>query len=76
MKNISDVKIGNNIALLENKLNLSDTELAKIIGIARPHLTNIKNQKTIPTLTIAFKIAFALDTPINQVFYPVKISQN
>lgn len=76
MNNISNVKIGNNISLLLNKLGLSDSKCAQKVGISRPHFTNIKNSKTIPTLTIAFKIALALDTPINQVFYPITISQN
>ena len=76
MENISEVEVGNNIALLVKKLGLTDDECSKKIGIARPHFTNIKNGKTIPTLTIAFKISLILDTPINQVFYPIKISHN
>lgn len=58
----------NNIRVLRRSLGLSQHRLGKKVGVSRITINYIENEKTIPSLSLADKIANALDTPLNKVF--------
>ncbi len=71
MNQLKDIKVGNNISLILSKAGKTQETLAREAGLSRPHLTRIINQKHSPTLSLAFRIAAALKTPFEQVFFPI-----
>lgn len=58
----------NNIKNLRFLANMSQTELAKKIGVSRETICRVESNKSNPSLELAYKIAKALDTSIEQVF--------
>ena len=60
--------IGQNIRNLRKQQNLSQIELAVVVGIDRSYLSEIENGLTNVSINILFAIADALNTPIVQLF--------
>lgn len=62
--------------VLRNRLNrilhdrgLAEGEVAMVARLDQGHLNRIKNGRVNPTLITALRIAHALGTPVNQLFY-------
>ena len=62
--------------VLRNRLNrilhdrgLAEGEVAMVARLDQGHLNRIKNGRVKPTLITALRIAHALGTPVNQLFY-------
>ena len=62
--------------VLRNRLNrilhdrgLAEGEVAMVARLDQGHLNRIKNGRVKPTLVTALRIAHALGTPVNQLFY-------
>jgi transcriptional regulator with XRE-family HTH domain len=62
--------------VLRNRLNrilhdrgLAEGEVAMVAKLDQGHLNRIKNGRVKPTLITALRIAHALGTPVNQLFY-------
>jgi transcriptional regulator with XRE-family HTH domain len=62
--------------VLRNRLNrilhdrgLAEGEVALVARLDQGHLNRIKNGRVKPTLVTALRIAHALGTPVNQLFY-------
>lgn len=58
----------NNIKNLRFLANMSQTELAKKIGVSRETICRVESNKSNPSLELAYKIAKTLGTSIEQVF--------
>jgi putative transcriptional regulator len=48
--------------------NLSQTELAKRVGVTRQTIYSIENGRFTPSVLLAFRIAHILRIPIDQLF--------
>lgn len=59
----------NNIRKIREELEITQEGLANTIGITRPYLSAIENDRKNPSCTIADKIAKALDRPFGEIFY-------
>lgn len=59
----------NNIRELRKKLNLTQEELAKTLGVTRQTINSIENNKYNPTLELAMKLAKTLGVPVEQIFF-------
>lgn len=59
----------NNIKLIREKLSITQKELSELVGISRQYISEIECKKKIPTIRIAFDIAEALNTSVEEVFY-------
>jgi transcriptional regulator with XRE-family HTH domain len=62
--------------VLRNRLNrvlhdrgLAEGEVAMVARLDQGHLNRIKNGRVKPTLVTALRIAYALGTSVNQLFY-------
>lgn len=51
-------------------LGLSQEELARRCGVSRQTVNAIENNKYDPTLALAFRLAQALGTTVDQLFTP------
>lgn len=60
----------NRIHELRKALGLSQQELAKCCGVSRQTVNAIENNKYDPTLALAFGLAKALNTTVDDLFTP------
>lgn len=60
--------IGNNIRDIRKRQQLSQIDLAVMVGIDRAYLSEIENGKTNTSINVLYAIADALNTPIIQFF--------
>ena len=51
-----------------NKHNFSMRQLSEMSGVSLTHISFIENEKTTPTITIARKLANALNTTVDNLF--------
>lgn len=62
----------NELRILRNKSNLSQKELAKLLGISQQAYSLIENGTCDPSMTTAKKIAVFFDTTIDELFFKDK----
>lgn len=58
----------NHIKNLRSESKLSQAELAKLCHVSRQTINAIENNKYDPTLQLAFNIAEALNTTVDELF--------
>lgn len=67
--NMSNCPISNNIRRLRFNANeMTQQELADKVKVTRQTIVAIENEKYSPTLELAFRIAKAFNTPLEEVF--------
>lgn len=59
----------NSLAQTRKKTGMSQEILAKKVGITRQYLSEIENGKKQPSVIIAVKIAKALNTKVEDIFF-------
>lgn len=65
MKNSNKTKtIGQKIKLRRQQLSITQTHLAKAIGVQKQRITELENTSKRPSAEMLFKISQALDAPI------------
>lgn len=62
----------NRVREFRQKMNLSQNALAKEIGVARQTINLIENNKYNPSLELCIKLAKALQTDLNSLFWEVE----
>lgn len=66
---MSKYTINNNIRKLRFfKDEMTQQELAKIVGVTRQTISSLEKGKYSPSLDLAFRIALAFDVPLDSVF--------
>lgn len=60
-------KLGENLKKIRTKKNITQTELAKTLGVDKSFVSNIENGKTNPTLSTITNIAGALGVSSNDL---------
>lgn len=64
------MELSNTIKLLRAKHNdMSQQDLANIVGCSRQTIISIETGKKKPSVEIALKISYALKTPMDQIFF-------
>jgi putative transcriptional regulator len=66
---MKDNKIGNNLKALRANLDLTQAQLAEMVGVARVSIVSIETGRYIPTIETALRISKALGVPIEQIFW-------
>ena len=59
----------NNIAKIRKSRGLTQKKLALKLGSSQQFISDIENMKTIPSLTMAFKIKNILGVSLEEIFY-------
>lgn len=67
MKDIDMVKIGQRIKELRNDCELTQKELAQLIGVAQNTITQYENGSTKPSLEVLVKLADALNATTDYI---------
>lgn len=60
-------KLGENLKKFRIQKNITQTEIAKTLGVDRSFVSNIENGKTNPTLSTIASLAKSLDITINEL---------
>lgn len=58
----------NKIAEFRKRLGMSQEDLAQLVGVSRPYLSDIENRKYSPSGPLLLKIAKALGENVETVF--------
>jgi transcriptional regulator with XRE-family HTH domain len=61
-------KLGGNLKRIRVSKNVTQVEIAKILGVDRSFVSNIENGKNNPTLSTITNLAKALKVPIDELF--------
>ena len=64
------MRMENRIRELRKQAGLSQEELAKSCGVSPQTINAIENQKYDPTLALAFRLAKALGSRVDELFLP------
>jgi putative transcriptional regulator len=54
---------------LRLKNNLTQEYLAGMVGVTRQTIISIEKEKFVPSVKLALELAFALDAPIDELFF-------
>ena len=61
-------KLGKNIKKIRTRNNVTQVEIANILGVDRSFVSNIENGKNNPTLSTIANLAKALKVPVDELF--------
>ncbi|MGX7200338.1 helix-turn-helix transcriptional regulator [Enterococcus nangangensis] len=59
----------NTMKLSRLQKNLSQTQLAEIVGVSRQTISNIENEEFYPSAKLSFLLCLALDKKFEELFY-------
>lgn len=63
------MRLGNHIKKLREARDLTQLQLAEEIEVSRKTINTIENEVFIPSTILAFKLARALDTTVEELFW-------
>jgi putative transcriptional regulator len=61
--------VKNNISQVIRQKNMTQADLAKMVGVKREYINRIINRKVTPTIPLGLRIANALEVPIEKLFF-------
>lgn len=64
-----DVKLNNRIRVFRAEHNLTQSDLAELIGVSRKTISTIEVGRFVPSTVIALMIARQFDVPVEEVFW-------
>ena len=59
----------NNIYKVIRQKNMTQADLARIVGVKREYINRIINRKITPTVPLGLRIANALSVPVEELFF-------
>lgn len=66
----------NRVRELRQSRKLSQLALAEEVGVARQTINLIENDKYNPSLDLCLKLAYALETDLNTLFWEVELHES
>ncbi len=64
-----ELRLKNNVAEYRKKKNLSQAELARLVGVSRNTISSIETGQYEPTAKLAYLLSLALDLKFEDLFY-------
>jgi putative transcriptional regulator len=64
-----ELKLKNNLAEIRKQKELSQADLAKLVGVSRNTISSIETGQYEPTAKLALLLAVALDLKFEDIFY-------
>jgi putative transcriptional regulator len=64
-----EARIGNRLKQRRAEKNLTQADLAKLVGVSRKTINTVENSVFIPSVLLALTLARQLDTTVEQLFY-------
>jgi putative transcriptional regulator len=69
---MSEVRIGNYLKEQRAQKNLTQADLAKLVGVSRKTINTVENSVFVPSVLLALALARQLDTTVEQLFYLIR----
>ncbi len=69
MAGMEKLKLGNRLKVARAEKNLSQEELADLVGVSRQTISSIETRQYTPSTLLAFFIARQLGKPVDQLFF-------
>lgn len=66
-------RLGNRLKAVRAERNLTQAELALIIGVSRKTINTIENSVFVPSTLLALTLAQALDLKVEEMFFIVDV---
>jgi len=66
---IEELILKNNLPKIRKEKGLSQSELAKMVGVSRNTISSIETGQFVPTAKLALLISIALDLKFEDIFY-------
>ena len=66
---MSEARIGNRLKQRRAEKNLTQADLAKLVGVSRKTINTVENSVFIPSVLLALTLAWQFDTTVEQLFY-------
>ncbi|MGH8428180.1 MAG: helix-turn-helix transcriptional regulator [Gammaproteobacteria bacterium] len=66
---MGDGRLGNRLKQLRAAKNLTQADLAELVGVSRKTINTVENNVFIPSVMLAMKLARQLGTSVESVFY-------
>lgn len=64
-----ELVLKNNLKQVRGEMNLSQTQLAEIVGVSRNTISSIETGQYCPTAKLALILCIALDKKFEELFY-------
>jgi putative transcriptional regulator len=61
--------LANRLRVARAERNLSQTELARAVGVSRQTISSIETGQYCPSTLLAFRLARVLDAPVDRLFW-------
>ena len=65
----SQNELGNQLREIRTQQNYTQAELAALVGVSRKTINTVENRVFIPSTLLALKLADALNTKVEELFY-------
>jgi len=65
----SSVRLGNRLKVARAEIGMSQTELAKDVGVTRQTISSIETGTYCPSALLAFRLAERLNENVDELFY-------
>lgn len=66
---MSELRLRNRLKVARAEFNLSQEDLAKLVGVTRQTISSIETGHYCPSALLAFLLAHKLEKPVNDLFY-------
>lgn len=66
---MSKTKLGNRLKVARAEKNLSQEELARLVGVTRQTISSVETGQYCPSALLAFLLAQKLEKPITDLFF-------
>jgi putative transcriptional regulator len=66
---MSEIRLGNRLKVARAERNLSQEELAKLVGVTRQTISSIETGQYCPSALLAFLLSKKLNKEVNGLFY-------
>jgi putative transcriptional regulator len=66
---MSEIRLGNHLKVARAELNISQEELAKLVGVTRQTISSIETGQYCPSALLAFLLSKRLNKEVNGLFY-------
>ena len=73
---LSSIRIGNTLALARKAKKLSQTELAKRVGLQSSYISQIESNDKVPTIQTLESIGKVLEVPAGIILLKAKVEEN
>lgn len=66
---MNKTRLGNRLKVARAEKNLSQEELAKLVGVTRQTISSIETGQYCPSALLAFLMARKLEKPVSELFF-------